>query len=166
MRGINHMNKIIFLTVGLFFVMIRPCCATDYTGDDLISLVSLTSATATQGKVTSMLGKPLKIEEGKKRTLWYYTHGNQNMVISWNKESESLEKFFFTCAVAEKSVFDNSVAHKLKSGATDILQALKLLGTPKDITIKEKTQEMHYAYQEKVLRLFFRDRVLVDYCLY
>jgi hypothetical protein len=34
------------------------------------------------------------------------------------------------------------------------------------MTISESTQEVHYAYQNSVLRLFFRDRTLVDFCLY
>src|ERR1039457_5450231 len=126
------MKKVLFFLLALLFVF-RPCQATDHSGDELLSLIDLTPATATQGKVTSMLGKPAKIEENKKRTLWYYTHGNTNLVISWNNKSELLEKFSFTSGADEKSVYDNNVSRKLKSGATNINQALKLLGTPKDI---------------------------------
>ena len=77
-----------------------------------------------------------------------------------------LEKFSFTCDVVKKDVFDTRLQAKLTSGVTDILQTLKILGTPKDMTIKKATQEIHYAYAHNVLRLFFRNRVLVDYCLY
>jgi len=160
------MKKVILLLPVLFFILCRPCFATDHSGDELISLVNLTTEAPTQGKVTSLLGKPMKIEESKKSVTWYYNHGQTNMVIKWNKKSAGLEKVYFTNGDVKKSTFDNSVSGKLKSGVTDILQALKLLGTPKDMTIKEATQEIHYAYQNNVLRLFFRDRVLVDYTLY
>lgn len=154
-----------FLLLALILIN-RPCRAIDYNADELLSLIRLTPESATQGSVTALLGKPLRVEENKKRTLWYYTHGNTEVVISWNSRSASFEKFSFTHKETAKSILDDRLPQQLKSGTTDITQALKLLGTPKDITVKEKTQEMHYAYQEKVLRLFFRDRVLVDYCLY
>lgn len=167
MKTVNNMcmRKVMFLLLAIIFAFNNAGFAID-NSEELLSLVNLTPETATQGKVTSLLGKPVKIEESKKRTLWYYTHGNTNLVISWNAKSALLEKFSFTCASLKKSVFDNRLATKLQSGATDILSALKILGTPKDMTIKKATQEMHYAYEHNVLRLFFRDRVLVDYCLY
>jgi hypothetical protein len=160
------MRKVSFLLLALLLFISRPCRAVDYNDADLLSLVNLTPATATQGKITSMLGKPGKIEESKKRTSWYYTSGNTVMVISWSKKSELLEKFSFSCTCTDKCVFDQRLSRKLKSGSTNIVQAMKLLGQPEKMTIKETKQEMHYAYRNNVLRLFFRDRVLVDFCLY
>ena len=159
------MKKVLFLLLVLLIANIRPCRAIDHTDDELLSLINLTPKTTTQEKVTAMLGKPTKVEENKKRTWWYYTQGNTNLVISWNKKSELLEKFSFSNESSEKSTFDNALSGKLKSGSTDLIQAVKLLGTPKDMTIKSVTQEMHYAYQKCVLRLFFRNRTLVDYTL-
>jgi outer membrane protein assembly factor BamE (lipoprotein component of BamABCDE complex) len=129
-------------------------------------MISLTPSTATRGSVTSILGKPLKVEENKKRTLWYYNHDNTDVVLSWSNKTASLLRVSFKNNPDKKGIFDNSIPSKLQSGKTDLAQALKILGIPHDVTIKEKTQEMHYNYQEKVLRLFFRDKVLVDYCLY
>jgi hypothetical protein len=101
----------------------------------------------------------------QKKDLWFYTHGNTNLVISWNKKLATLEKFSFTCESVTKKVFNNALSRKLKSGTTDLAQAVKLLGIPEDMTIKTVTQEVHYAYQKCVLRLFFRNRTLVDYTL-
>jgi hypothetical protein len=160
------MKKVLCLFVILLLTVSGPCFAKEINSDDLLSLVKLTAISATPDKVTSILGKPMKVEENKKRTSWYYNHGNTNLVISWSKKSTLFEKFSFTCESAKKSVFDTRLSKKLKSGATDIITALALLGTPKDMTIKGAKQEMHYAYEHNVLRLFFRDRMLVDYCLY
>jgi hypothetical protein len=82
-----------------------------------------------------------------------------------NKKLATLEKFSFTCESVTKKVFNNALSRKLKSGTTDLAQAVKLLGIPEDMTIKTVTQEVHYAYQKCVLRLFFRNRTLVDYTL-
>lgn len=158
------MRKILFLLLAIIFVINRPCHATDYS-DDLLSLIRLTPGTTTQQNVTAIFGTPVKVEDNKKRIRWYYNHGNGNLVICWNKKSDMLEQFSFISTQAEKIILDNNVYTKLKSGATNIMQAIKLLGIPKDMTIKEFTQEMHYAYQKNVLRLFFRDRVLVDFTL-
>ena len=154
-----------FLLLALFSVVV-PCLAGDHTGNELLTMIGLTPQTATQGKVTSLLGMPMKVEEGKKHTMWYYSHENTDVVIRWSNKSDALLQFSFKNTMPIKSTFDFNIPGQLKSGCTDLAQALKILGTPKDITIREKTQEMHYAYQEKVLRLFFRDRVLVDFCLY
>lgn len=159
------MKKVLVLFLSLS-CYIGPAFATDHTGSGLSSMITLSTGGATRSKVTSLLGQPLRIEENKKKTLWYYSEGNTDMVVSWSNKSESLIRLSFKNNISEKSPFDNSLPYKLKSGSTDLAEALKILGTPNDLTIKEKTQEMHYAYQEKVLRLFFRDKVLVDYCLY
>ncbi len=162
----KKVKKHVFLLVGIVLVLSTRCLAIDASSEELLSLMNLTPATATQTRITSLLGQPTKIEATKKRTIWYYDHNNTKLAISWNLKTELLEKFSFNSEVIKKAVFDNRLSAKLQSGATDVLQALKLLGTPKDMTIKKATQEMHYAYEHNVLRLFFRDRILVDYCLY
>ena len=159
------MKKVLFLLLVLSIAISRPCRAIDHASDDILSLMNLTPKTATQEKVTALLGQPAKVEENKKRAWWYYNLGNSRLIIYWNKKSALLEKFSFSCESAVKNVFDNNLSRKLKSGTTDLLQAIKLLGVPKDMTIKSVTQEVHYAYQKSVLRLFFRNRTLVDYTL-
>ncbi len=159
------MNKVLFFLLALLFSVNSPSLATDRSTNEVISWMNITPKTTKPEGVTSLLGKPLKIEEGKKRTFWYYNHGNDNIVISWNNKSDLLEKFSFTCESHEKNTFDNRLQGKLKSGITDIIEAIKLLGIPKDMTIKSETQELHYTYQNSVLRLFFRNRTLVDFTL-
>ncbi|MCD6010739.1 MAG: hypothetical protein K0Q79_601 [Flavipsychrobacter sp.] len=159
------MRKVLLIS-ALLLAMSNFCMATDKNSDELLSFINLTPPSVTQQKITNLLGTPAKIEESKKRVMWYYTHGNTNLIISWNKKSELPEKFSFTSTPVVKPTFDNGLARKLKSGQTDISQALKILGPPHDMTIRESKQEMHYSYEGKMLRLFFRNRMLVDFCLY
>ncbi len=158
------MKKVLFLLFVLSLSAGIRCLGIDHS-EKLLSLVNLSTEATTRQKVTDMLGQPEKVEENKKRIWWHYTLGNTNLIVCWNKKSDAFENFSFSSIQAEKSVFDSKLSHKLRSGATDIKQALTLLGTPLDMKIKGATQEMHYAYQNSVLRLFFRDRVLVDYTL-
>ena len=159
-----RMKKVLFLLVALSLVIGTHCLAIDRS-DKLLSLVNLSRETTTKQKVTDMLGQPVKIEENKKRIWWHYINGNTNLVICWNKKSDAFENCSFSSTQSEKCVFDSRLSRKLRSGSTDMLQALTLLGTPVDMKIKGATQEMHYSYQNSVLRLFFRDRVLVDFTL-
>ena len=155
----------LFLLLALLILINRSSFAIDHTPDELMSWLTLTPKTATPDKVTAILGKPAKVEENKKHTWWYYTHGNTSLVISWNNKSAELEKFSFSCNSTAKCVFDNAASRKLKSGITDLGSAIKILGVPKDMTVKSMTQEVHYAYEKCVLRLFFRNRTLVDYTM-
>ncbi len=163
---IVHMRKVLLLLPVLMFALGISSRAADRNSEELLSFISLTTPTVTQQKVTRMLGTPARIEESKRRIWWHYSHGTTNLVISWNKKSELPEKFSFTSTPAVKPAFDKALPMKLRSGKTDIGQALKILGTPHDMTIRASKQEMHYNYENKVLRLFFRDRMLVDFCLY
>jgi hypothetical protein len=160
------MRKFMLLLPILALCLQNICHATDHNGDELLKFISLTPYTVTQIKVTSILGQPVSVEESARRVWWYYKYGSSKLTISWNKKSESLERFSFTSEQGEKCIFDKNLSTKLKSGKTDIVSALKILGTPIDLTIRASTQEMHYAYVNKRLRLFFRDRKLVDFCLY
>ncbi len=159
-------KKIVIFAVMAIVVMISQTCrAIDNTPENLSALVKLMPGATTQDNVTFMFGKPTKVEENKKSTKWYYSSGAGNLVVSWDNKSALLSKFSFTGEAASQVVFDRKMQSMLKSGTTDIATALKLLGTPRDMNIKENTQEVHYAFQHNVLRLFFRDRVLVDFCL-
>ena len=158
------MRKVFFLLFIVLATISAKCLAID-PSSNLLSLINLSRESATPKAITAMLGEPTQIEQGKKRIWWHYSHENTTLTICWNKNSNLFENFSFSCANADKSVFDTRLSGKLKSGSTDLQQAIKLLGTPKDMKIKGATQEMHYAYQNSVLRLFFRNRVLVDYTL-
>src|ERR1700743_3573277 len=100
------MKKVIFLLLTCLFTAHMPCMAIDHSAEQLLSFIKLSPHAATQSDVTSVLGKPKKVEEGKKRTLWYYDHDNVRLIISWNKKSLQLEKFSFNNALPEKNVFD------------------------------------------------------------
>jgi hypothetical protein len=160
----RSMRKLSLLLALVFTVIFKPCHATDR--DELLSITKMDPEALTQSSITSLFGNPSKIEEGKRKTSWFYKQGNDNLVITWNKKNALVDKVSFTSEAVGIKTFDKSVSSKLVSGSTELSQALQLLGTPKDMTIKLNKQEVHYSFQDKVLRLFFRDNKLVDYCLY
>ena len=161
-----YMRKVMLILPIIMFCLHSICNATDHNGDEILKFISLTPYSVTQLKVSSILGEPASIEESNRRVWWYYNYGGAKLTISWNKKSESLEKFSFTSEQGVKGNFDRNLSAKLKSGTTDMVTALNILGTPINLTVRASTQEMHYAYLNKRLRLFFRDRKLVDFCLY
>jgi hypothetical protein len=154
--------KKLLLLLPLLLITVGLCSAKE---PDLLSLAAVMLPTTTPAQMAAMLGQPAKIEDNKKSKLWHYNLSDGDLVLSWNKKSDQFVKFSFISPQLEKKAFDVRVSKKLKSGKTDLAQTLALLGTPKDMTIKDSKQEVHYAYENSVLRLFFRDRVLVDYTL-
>lgn len=160
-----YMKKILFALLPLLFLFTLSSRATDFNSDELLSLITLTPSISTMEQVTSILGRPLDIQENKKRTWWFYNHGSTNLTLSWNNKSGQLEKFSLANKSEEEKAFDARISLRLRSGVTDINQAIAILGMPKNMTIKEVTQELHYAYKNSILRLFFRNRLLVDFTL-
>ena len=116
----------------------------------------------------SILGKPEKINETSKKTIWYYKNEKNSLIIYWKNKTKTPEKILFNCidSVAFNKNINFDLISGLEQGKTNLLQTINTLGVPKDMTIKERTQEIHYAYKNNVLRLFLRDGLLVDYALY
>ena len=156
--------KKILLLLCLMVTTIHYCHAIDHS-DKFLSLAKLPTSTMTRDKVIGICGKPERVEDTKKVCRWYYSNDNSKLVIHWNNRSGAVERFAFNYTTEGDAVFDHALEQKLKEGILDITQALKLLGTPKDLLIKGPTQVMHYTFQKSVLRLFFRNRTLVDYSL-
>jgi len=63
-------------------------------------------------------------------------------------------------------MLDNEKAKQLHSGETALVDAIKLLGSPKDLEIKGANQQLHYIFKENKLNLFFRNGTLVNYTLF
>lgn len=147
------------------FLSVCAYCG-DKPADDILSLINMKPEEATPEQVSNILGKPEKIEEGRKQAVWYYNTPTSSLVIYWDNRISKLEKFSFTSMAPNKGVWQNSMSKHLKSGQTNLQQAIKALGEPKDMIIKSMNQELHYAYQNNVLRLFFRKGTLVNYTLY
>ena len=158
------MKKLILILI-VFAGITTHCAAVDYSLTNLLALICQDPKATTQQQVMDLMGKPVKVEETKRITRWYYTNNSSGLVMSWNKKSEEFEKMSFSNPTPERSSFDENLSHKLKSGLTDVKQAIDLLGAPGNMTIREMTQEMHYNFEHSTLRLFFRNQVLVDYTL-
>ena len=160
------MRKLIYALMVLLVAAGKPCAAKDdNTNDVLVALVSLAPADATPEKIKHVLGSPASVDEGKKRTEWHYSVGGNDVTVSWNNKTQEFEKLSFTNSCNEKCEFDSRLSRKLRSGRTDLRQTISILGAPKDMTVRGSKQELHYSYNNSVLRLFFRNHVLVDFTL-
>lgn len=133
--------------------------------DELLKLIRLISTATTQQQLLASLGKPAKVEEKNRRTWWYYDQGVNNVSVCWNNKDAQLERLDFKSGSEKKDTLNISVSANFQSGKTELQDAVKLLGIPKYMVIRENRQEAHYVYNNSTLRLFFRDRVLVDYAL-
>ena len=155
------MMKCPFLVLFSFLLCIS-CIAKDNTGK-LLSLVRLSPENITRERIVSLLGKPGKVEESRKSIRWYYLSADSKLMLQWNKNEGHAEKFSFNCSAVNTCLFDNKMECKLVEGKMNIDQAVTLLGTPRDMVVKSGKQILYYNYQHSVLRLFFRNRTLVDY---
>ncbi len=158
------MRKILFFLFCLSISVCSTCLAKDHS-DNILSLLKLSGESVTQEKITAILGTPVSIEQNSKRIWWHYENENTSMVICWNKKSDLFENFSFKSQPGIKTVCDGQLCKKLQSGTTNIVQVIKLLGTPEDMKINNTKQELHYAYENVVMRLFFRNRILVDFTM-
>lgn len=168
-----NMFKIRIVAEYLLFIMLWffATSGTIYSKDNLsigvISLVKLKQENLTRNKIISIIGKPTEIDETWKKEKWYYKHGNISVVIHWGSNSNEVKKIVFeTVEKTNNTSFDYSLPDKLKTGITDVSEAIKIFGMPNDMTLKPSTQEMHYTYENSKLRLFFRNKKFVDFALY
>lgn len=153
------------VAILLLFLVVGTASAVPTTAEKLLALVKLAPERVTRDKVVSILGQPGKIEETKRGSKWLYNYSNTTLTMHWNKKSGIAEEFSFTCRNPQICSFDKKNECKLKEGSMSMQQAVSLLGPPHDMTVKSSKQVMYYNYQGNILRLFFRNRVLVDYTL-
>ncbi len=133
--------------------------------EKVLSLLKLPPESITRDKVGSVLGKSLQIEESKRGTKWLYTFDSCTLAVYWNREGVAAERFAFTCDANKRCMYDKGLEQKIKEGKMTVSQAVTLLGVPQEMVVKRGTQVMNYTFCSKRLRLFFRDRVLVDHSL-
>ena len=150
------------------FVFFLNCLnAKEHSLSDILNIAK-ESEKMTKDKVTKILGKPtIEVEENKRKSKWLYNSNKYNLIIHWKNSSETIDRIIFnTGDNIDRKDFDFNISTKIKSGVTELQQAIKLLGTPQDMLLKKQTQEVHYCYTNNTLRLFFRNHVLVDFALY
>lgn len=135
--------------------------------DRVSALTRLNPSDWTKERFRMVLGPPTNETTEGRRVLWEYQVSDARISIQWEKEEALARRVSYESGLSHKErELDYSLPDKLKIGATPITQAIKILGLPDDMALKKATQELHYTYNEKVLRLFFRDGVLVDFTLY
>ncbi|MBA3829110.1 MAG: hypothetical protein H0X33_09260 [Taibaiella sp.] len=137
-------------------------------GDDYLEKITqysgIKDGAATPDNISSIFGSPTLIE-GSRKEVWYYHDDAMKMRVYWNKASQ-MEKLVFSSTGTEKPVWNNDKGKCLKEGKSQIAQVIKTLGTPMDMTIKGANQQMHYAFKEYTLNLFFRHGTLVNYSFF
>jgi hypothetical protein len=159
------MKKLLFL---IALVSISWCSALfgNAMPKNLLSIVKAASSNPTPEGITAILGHPIKTEESRRKTTFYFDGGSVNVVMSWDARTGEFEQMWMSAKSTESiTAFDEKLSSQLQSGKTDVTQALNLLGTPSTLTIKGSRQELHYNYTSHILRLFFRDNILVDFTL-
>lgn len=133
--------------------------------DELNSIVQLASPHATPAQIRARLGSPTTIKEARRRTFWRYEKEGSEIVISWNNRSGAFERVSVTRKSSEQRPFDERASAKLISGKTQLPEALSIMGSPRSMLLKENRQELHYTFSNSIVRLFFRNNVLVDFTL-
>lgn len=159
------MRKIWALSVWVCILCAAHCMATDLNTEKMLRITGINHENVTQADIIKLYGNPGRTEKTRKRLKWYYIQDGCMLEVDWKSDGSRLEKFVFTNEVQEKKECNLDLQQKLKTGDTDIAQALKLLGVPADMTLREDTQIIHYNYQGSMARLFFRNNKLVDYAL-
>jgi len=160
------MNHIKFLFTICLSLFINTAVLAESHTDKVLSLIGLQTDETKPDDISSLLGKPAKIEQEKKQDVWYYKTPDANFTVYWNNRTSRLDKLSFSSPTITKGIWDNRNSKYLKSGQTHIAEVIKVLSMPKDMMLKAVNQELHYSYQNTVLNLFFRKGTLVNYCLY
>lgn len=150
----------------LCLVSLNSICFAETHTDKLLSLIRLQPEQARPEDISSLLGKPAKIEQEKKQNVWYYSGPDADFVIYWNNRTARLDKLSFSAQNIHKEAWDNGNTRFLKTGETHMADVIKLLGIPKDMILKTVNQELHYTFRNNVLNLFFHKGTLVNYGLY
>jgi hypothetical protein len=159
LRKMKH--KLLFF-IPLFILVQSVCFAIDPV-QNFLSLLKLDPKAITKEKVTALLGKPYKVEDNHKILRWTFKTKDDNEIkISWHSKSGTFSLCTYKNTLFRAKDVDKATVNKLTIGTTDISTSVKLLGTPQELIIKDATQTLHYSCPSGLLRLFFRDRTLVD----
>lgn len=157
------MRQVVLILV--LMISMHTAQAATNPAEKLLALVKLAPEKVTRDKIIALLGNPEKVEESKKGSKWVYNYNDTKLTLQWSKRSAAVEEFSFTCRNAKICPFDKKKECKLKEGSMSMQQAVTLLGPPHDMVVKSNKQIMFYNYEGNTLRLFFRNRTLVDYTL-
>lgn len=135
--------------------------------EKLISILSMKPSETTPANVSTLIGKPDQIDEGGRKNVWYYNSKVGSIVLHWDGKVIKLQRLFFTTITStEKTMLDEAKAKQLRSGETALVDAIKLLGVPKELEVKGANQQLRYVFKDSKLNLFFRSGTLVNYTLF
>lgn len=155
------------LLLILFSCLTGTCiCKTANLSKQLLSLIKLNNDEATPNKISSLFGQPERVEEKNKTAKWFYSNDNTELTLYWDNRSSKLEKYSFKNIQGEKKQWDNAYGRGLRSGTTSLAQVIKAIGMPNDMVAKTNHQDLHYAFQNNTLHLFFRKGVLINFAFY
>lgn len=156
----------------LFIVLLACAAVTGYSvepdnlSDKLMTFIKNKQFDSRPADVSSLLGKPDKINDNNKKDIWFYSSDKVNLTIYWNNKEDKIEKMVYTAIPSQETEWDNAKARCLKMGETNIEQVINTWGMPKDMMIKAVNQQLHYTFHYNTLHLFFRKGRLVNYTLF
>lgn len=160
-----------FSTICMAFLGLLAAPAVGKAKDKIVTGVSRIAAKnpgqLEQKDIRGIMGTPRNIDVRSRKTVWVYYNDRSKLEIEWEGLPAGIKKLKFEMLKGTKPPkIDYRLPDKLKDGETTIAQAIKIFGEPAEMELKEKTQELHYVFADKNLRMFFRERVLVDFTLY
>ncbi len=160
-------GRLLLLTLCGILTLSETATAKDKLASSLTKIAALDVSRTDQPTIRKNLGAPAKVEVKTRKTAWVYFSDRSKLVVEWEGLPANIKKLNFEMLKGPlASALDYSLADKLHDGETTMVQALKIFGIPAEMEMKEKSQEICYVFADKKLRLFFRDRVLVDFALY
>jgi hypothetical protein len=156
---------------SLFALLLFVCATAVHAKDKLSSsfntLAGKELETLTEQNVRGIMGTPGKIEKKTHKTTWVYFNGRTKVEVEWEGLPGMAKKIHFEVVNGGKTpAIDYRLPDKLRDGETTLSQAVRILGIPVQADMKEKSQELHYAYADKNMRLFFREHILADFTIY
>jgi hypothetical protein len=158
--------KQLVLSVIFISCTLTSFCRETTISDKLISILSMKPSETTPANVSTLLGRPDQIDEGKQKNVWYYNSKFGSLVLYWDGKVIKLQKMMFSAITsAEKTILDETKAKQLHSGETALVDAIKLLGLPKELEMKGVNQQLRYVFKDSKLNLFFHGGTLVNYTL-
>ncbi|NDC41293.1 MAG: hypothetical protein EBZ77_07055 [Chitinophagia bacterium] len=157
--------KMHIVAIVMVALLVKALTCKSAPMNKFLPVLKMPPSALTQEKVTALLGQPVKVDQGKRGSTWYYEKDNAVLQVKWRNEQAFAEKISFSCKNMALLTYDPELGAHFKEGQLKFADAVSVLGTPGEMQARKVTQVLHYKFKNSMLRLFFRNQVLVDYTL-
>lgn len=130
------------------------------SGRNYSKILHLLPDRVTPANVKSILGDAalIKIDNTVNDEQWEYRTADATMIFHWR--NGELQNLNCTGFASSKSEWANKNLSGLEMGVSDVFDAMKTLGEPRDVFVNGSQQLLRYVYRENILELRFRDGLL------